>query len=158
MASISKDLYIDKLDDIVKKHNNTYQSTIKMKPVDVKTNTYIDSRKDINDKDPKSKVGDTVRIPKYKQGFAKGYTPNWYLEVFVIEKVKNNVPQTYVVNYLNGKNLFGTFCEKKRQKTYQKEFRIEKVIKREGNELYVKWKRYNNLFNSWIQKKNAQYK
>ena len=92
MASISKDLYIDKLDDIVKKHNNTYQSTIKMKPVDVKTNTYIDSRKDINDKDPKSKVGDAVRIPKYKQGFAKGYTPNWYLEVFVIEKVKNNVP------------------------------------------------------------------
>ena len=92
MASISKDLYIDKLDDIVKKHNNTYQSTIKMKPVDVKTNTYIDSRKDINDKDPKSKVDDAVRIPKYKQGFAKGYTPNWYLEVFVIEKVKNNVP------------------------------------------------------------------
>ena len=77
MTSISKNVYIDKLDDIVNKYSNTYHSTIKMKPVDVKSNTYIDSSKEINDKDPKFKIGDIVRISKYKNIFAKGYTPNW---------------------------------------------------------------------------------
>ena len=76
MTSISKNVYIDKLDDIVNKYNNTYHSTIKMKPVDVKSNTYIDSSKEINNKDPKFKIGDFVRISKYKNIFAKGYTPN----------------------------------------------------------------------------------
>ena len=64
MTSISKNLYIDKLDDILNKYNNTYQSAIKMKPVDVKSNTYIDSGKEINEKDPKFKIGDNVRISK----------------------------------------------------------------------------------------------
>ena len=77
MTSIPKNVYIDKLDDIVNKYNNTYHSTIKMKPVDVKSNTYIDSSKEINNKDPKFKIGDIVRISKYKNIFAKGYTPNW---------------------------------------------------------------------------------
>ena len=86
MTSISKNVYIDKLDDIVNKYNNTYHSTIKMKPVDVKSNTYIDSSKEINDKDPKFKIGDIVRISKYKNIFAKGYVPNWCEEVFVILK------------------------------------------------------------------------
>ena len=84
---------IDKLDDTVNEYNNTYQKTIKMKPVDVKDNTYIDStelhsNKEVNDKDPKFKVGDHVRISKYKNIFAKGYTPNWSEEVFVIKKLK----------------------------------------------------------------------
>ena len=74
MTSISKDVYIDKLDDIVNEYNNTYHRTIKMKPVDVKDNTYIDFKKEVNDKDPKFKVGDHVRISKYKNIFAKGYT------------------------------------------------------------------------------------
>ena len=87
MTSISKNVYIDKLDDIVNKYNNTYHSTIKMKPVDVKSNTYIDSSKEINDKDPKFKIGDIVRISKYKNIFAKGYVPNWSEEVFVIKKL-----------------------------------------------------------------------
>ena len=90
--SISKNVYIDKLDDIVNKYNNICHSTIKMKPVDVKSSTYIDSSKENNDKDPKFKIGDIVRISKHKYIFAKGYTPNWSEEVFVIKKFKNTVP------------------------------------------------------------------
>ena len=92
MTSVSKNVYIDKLDDIVNKYNNTYHSTIKMKPVDVKSNTYIDSSKEINNKNPKFKIGDIFRISKYKNIFAKGYTPNWSEEIFLIKKVKNTVP------------------------------------------------------------------
>ena len=92
MTSVSQNVYIDKLDDIVGEYNNTYHRTIKMKPVDVKDNTYIDFKKEVNDKDPKFKIGDHVRISKYKNIFVKGYTPNWSEEVFVIKKVKNTVP------------------------------------------------------------------
>ena len=73
MTSISKNVYIDKLDDIVDEYNNTYHTTIKMKPTDVKDNTYINADKEINNKDPKFKVGDRVRISKYKNIFTKGY-------------------------------------------------------------------------------------
>ena len=133
MTSVSKNVYIDKLDDIVGEYNNTYHRTIKMKPVDAKDNTYIDLKKDVNDKDPKFKVGDHVRISKYKNIFAKGYTPNWSEEVFVIKKVKNTVPWTYVINDLNGEEIIGTFYEKELQKTNQKQFRAEKVIKRKSD-------------------------
>ena len=88
MTSISKNVYIDKLDDIVHKYNNKKHRTIKMKPIDVKDYTYIDFGKEVNDNDPKFKVGDHVRISKYKNIFAKGYTPNWPEEVFVIKKNK----------------------------------------------------------------------
>ena len=74
MTSVSKNVYIDKLDDIVGEYNNTYHKTIKMKPVDVKDNAYIDTKKEVNYKDPKFKIGDHVRISKYKNIFAKGYT------------------------------------------------------------------------------------
>ena len=94
MTSTSKNVYIDKLDDIVNKYNNTYHTTIKTKPIDVKDNTYTNADKEINNKDPKFKVGDRVRISKYKNIFAKGYTPNWSEEVFAIKKVKNTVPWT----------------------------------------------------------------
>ena len=154
MASVSKNVYIDKLDDIAGEYNNTYHRTIKMKLVDVKYNTYIDFKKEINDKDSKFKVGDHVRISKYKNIFAKGYTPNWSEEVFVISKIKNTAPWTHVINDLNGEEITGTFNEKELQKTNQKEFWIEKVIKREGDKLYVKWKGYNSLFDSWIDKKD----
>ena len=87
-------------------------------------------------------------ISKYKNIFAKGYTPNWTEEVFVIKEVKNTVPWTYVLNVLNGDEIFGTFYEKKLQETNQQTFRIEKVIKRKGNKLYVKWEGYDNSFNS----------
>ena len=152
MTSISKNVYIDKLDDIVDEYNSTYHTTIKMKPIDVKDNTYINADKEINNKDPKFKVGDHVRISKYKSIFAKGYMPNWSEEVFVIKKVKNTVPWTYVINDLNGEEITGTLYEKELQKTNQEEFRIEKVIRRKEDKLYVKWKSYNNSFNSWIDK------
>ena len=86
MTSISKNVYVDKLDDIVNEYNNTYQTKIKMKPIDVKDNTYINTDKETNDKDPKFKVGDRVRISKYKNIFTKGCTPNWSEEVFAIKK------------------------------------------------------------------------
>ena len=114
-------------------------------------NCYL--KKGVNDQDPKFKVRDRVRISKQKNGFAKGYTPNWSEGVFVVSKIKNTVPWTYFINDLNGEEIIGTFYEKELQKTNQKEFRIEKVIKRKGDKLYVKWKVYNSLFNSWIDRK-----
>ena len=136
MTSISKNVYIDKLDDIVGEYNNTYHTTIKMKPNGAKDNTYINTDKEVNDKDPKFKVGDHVRISKYKNIFAKGCTPNWSEEVFVIKKVKNTVTWTYVINNLNSEEITGTFYEKELQKTNQEEFRIEKVIKRKGEKIF----------------------
>ena len=85
MTSIFENVYIDKLDDIVNKYNNTYHSTIKIKPVDIKSNTYINSGKEINNEDPKFKVGNIVRISKYKNIFAKGYVPKWSEKAFVIK-------------------------------------------------------------------------
>ena len=152
--SVSKNVYIDKLDDIVNEYNNTHYRTIKIKPIDVKDNTYIDFSKKVNDNDPKFKVGDHIRISKYKNIFSKGYTPNWSEEVFVIKEVKNTVPWTYVISDLNGEEIIGTFYEKELQKTNQQEFRIEKVIKKKGDKLYVKWKGYDSSFNSWIDKKD----
>ena len=119
MTSISKYLYIDKLDDIVHKYNNKNHRTIKIKSFDVKDNTYIDFDKEVNDNDPKFKVGDHVRISKYKNIFAKGYTPNWSEEVFVIKEIKNTVPWTYVINDINGQEITGTFYEKELQKIDQ---------------------------------------
>ena len=107
-----------------------------------------------NDKDPKFKVSGHVRISKFKNIFAKGYTPSWSEEVFVIKKVKDTVPLSYVMNDLNGDEIIGTFYEKKLQTTNQQEFRIEKVIKRKDNKLFVKWKGYDSSCNSWIDKKD----
>ena len=154
MTLISKNVYIDKLDDIVNESNNKHHRTIKMKPVDVKDNTYINIVNEVNDKDPKFKVSDHVRISKYQNIFAKGYTPNWSEEIFVIKEIKNTVAWTYVINDLNGEEIIGAIYEKELQKIDQQEFRIEKVIKKKGNKLYVKWKGYDSSFNSWIDKKD----
>ena len=131
-------MYIDKLDNIVDKYNNTYQRTIKMKAVDVKSNAYINSSKEINDKDLKFKIGDIVRISKYKIIFAKVYIPRKSEEVFFITKVKNNVLWIYFISDLKDEEIVGTIYEKQLQKANQKEFRVEKVIKRKRNKLYVK--------------------
>ena len=121
----------------------------------IKDNTYIDFKKQVNNRDPKFKVGDHVRIYKSKKIiFATGYTPNFSEEVFIISKIKNTFPWTYVINDLNGKEIIGTFYEKELERTNQKEFSIEKVIRRKGYKLYVKWKGYDNSFNSWIYKKD----
>ena len=154
MTSISKNVYIDKLDDIVNEYNNKYHRIIKINPVDVKNNTYINTGEEVNDNDPKFKAGDHVRIPKYKNIFAKGYTPNSSEEIFVIKEIKNTLPWTYVINDLNCEKIIGTFYEKELQKIHQQEFRIEKEIKKKGNKLYVKWKGYDSPFNSWIDKKD----
>ena len=142
------------LDDIVNEYHNTVNRTIKMKPIDITDDYYVESHKNPNKKNPKLKVGNHVRISKYINIFAEGYTPNCSQEVFVINKNKNTVPCTYVINDLNGEEITGSFCEKELQKTSQKEFRIEKVLKRKGDKLYVKWKGYDNRFNSWINKKD----
>ena len=110
MTSISKNVYIDKLDDIVEKYSNTYHTSIKMKLVDVKDNTYIGFKKEVNDKN--------------------------------------------VLNDLNGEEIIGTFYENELQKINENEFRIEKVLKKKDDKLYVKWKGYDNSFNSWIDKKD----
>ena len=96
MTSISKNAYIDKLDDIINEYNNIYHRRIKMNPFDVKDNTYINIGKEVNDKDPKFKVGDHLRISKNENIFAKGYTPNWSEEIFVIKEIKNTVFWTHV--------------------------------------------------------------
>ena len=142
------------LDDIVDKYNNTVHSSIKMKPKDVRDDNFIEYSEETNKKDPKFKVGDHVRISKYKNIFAKGYTPNWSEEVFVVNKVQNTVPWAYLINDLNGEEVKGNFYEKELHNSDQKEFRIEKVIKKKGDKLFVKWKGYDNSFNSWIDKKD----
>ena len=130
MTAISKNVYFDVLDDIVNKYNNTIHRTIKMKPNNVTDDSFVEYNEESNKKDPKFKVGDHVRISKYKNIFAKGYAPNWSEEIFVIKKVKNTVPWTYVINDLNNQEIIGSFYEKELQKTNQKEFRIEKILKR----------------------------
>ena len=120
MAAISKNVYFDVLDDIVNKYNNTVHKTIKMKPIDVTDDSFVEYNEESNKKDSKFKVGDHVKISKYKNTFIKGYSPNWSEEVFVINKIKNTVPWTYVINYLNGEKFIGSFYEKKFQKTSQK--------------------------------------
>ena len=154
MTAVSKNFYFHVLDDIVDKYNKTVHRTIKMKPIDVTADSYVEYNKDSNQKDPKSKVGDHVRISKYKIIFAKGYTQNWSEDVFVVSKIKNTVPWTYVLSNLNGEIIAGSFYRKELRKTSQKKLRIEKVLKRKDNKLYVKWKGYDNSFNSSIDKKD----
>ena len=91
MTAVSKNVYYNVFDNIVNKYNNTVHRSIKMKPIDVTSDSYAEYNEDFNKKDPKFKVGDNVRISKYKNIFAKGYTPNWSEEVFVINKIKNTV-------------------------------------------------------------------
>ena len=154
MAATSKNVYFDVLDDIVNKYNNTIHRTIKIKPTDVTDDSYVEYNEESNKRNPKFKVGDRVRISKYKNIFAKGYVPNWSEEVFIVNEIKNTVSWTYTINDLNGEKVIGTFYEKELQKTNQKEFRIEKILKRKGYKLYVKWKGYNSSCNSWINKKD----
>ena len=127
---------------------------LKMITKDVKDDNFIEYNEETNKKDLKFKVGYHVRISKYKDIFAKGYIPNWSEEVFVVNKVQNTVPWTFLINDLNDEEIKGSFYEKELQKTDQKEFRIEKVIKKKGDKLFVKWKGYENSFNSWIDKKD----
>ena len=130
MTTISKNVYIDVLNDIVNKYNSTVHKTIKMKPIDVTGDSCVEYNEDLNRKGPKFKVNDHVRISKYNNIFARGYVPNWSEEVFIVNEIKNTVPWTYTISDLNGEPITGTFYEKESQKTNQKEFRIEKILKK----------------------------
>ena len=131
------------IDEIVDKYNKTYR-TIKMKLDDIKVSTYFYQGVKRNKKDPKFKVSDHVRISKYKNIFAEGYTPNWSEKVFVITKVQNTVPWIYIISDLIDEEIVGTFYEKELQKASQKEFRNEEVIETKGDKLYIKWKGHDN--------------
>ena len=155
MTAISKNVYFDVLNDSVDEYNNTHHKTVKMKPIAIKSDSFAVYDEKSHEKDPQFKVNNHVRIPKYKNVFAKEYTPNWSEKVFVGKKIKKNtVSWTYVISDLNGQEIVGSFHEKELEKTNQKKFRIKKVIKRKGNKLYVKWKGYKNSFTSWIDKKD----
>ena len=136
MTSISKSVYIDKLDDIFNKYDNTYHSTIKMEPVDLKSNTYINSSKEINDKDPKFKIGDTVRISKYKNIFTKGHVLNWPEEVFVFKKFEQTMPWTYFIADFNGEDIVGTFYKRELGKVEQKNLEQINQIKEKAMKIF----------------------
>ena len=155
MTAISKIVYYDALKDIVNEYNNTVHRTIKLKPIDVTDDSFAEYNEESNKKDPKFKIGDHVRISKYKNIFAKGYAPNWSEEVFIVSKINNTVPWTYVISDMNGEDITGSFYEKELQSTNQQKYKIEKIIQRKANKLYVKWKGYNDSFNSWIKRKDT---
>ena len=125
-----------------------------MKPIDVTSDIYAEYNEDSNETEPKFKVRDHVRISKYKNIFSKGYIQNCSEEVFFVSKIKNTVRCTRAIRDLNGESITGTFYEKELQKTSKEKFRIEKIIKRKGDKLYVTWKGYDHSFNSWINKKD----
>ena len=116
MTAISKNVYFNVLNDIADKYSNTYHKTIKMKPIDVKSDSFAEYNEDSNEKDPNFRVGDHIRISKYKNIFAKGYAPNWSEEIFVVPSFFT-VPWTYVISDLNGEEIVGSFYEKELQKT-----------------------------------------
>ena len=116
MTATDKNVYYDVLDDVVNEYNNTKHNTIKMKPIDVGNNkrVYIDEH---NEKDSRFKVGDRIRIYKSKSLFAKGYTPNWSKEIFLINKINDTVPYTYNIKDLNDGEIIGSFYDKELQKS-----------------------------------------
>ena len=95
-------MYIDKLDDMLNRYNNKYHSAIKMKPVDVNPDMYVEYNKENNKEGSKFKVGDHSRISEYENIFAKDFVPNWSEEIFVIKKIKNTLPWRYAISDLNG--------------------------------------------------------
>ena len=117
MTTISKNVYVDSLNDIVNKYNNTVHRTIKMKPIDVTGDSYVKYNEDSSKKNPKFKVNDHVIISKYKNILAKRYVPNWSEEDFVVNEIKNTVPWIYSTGDLNNKPITGIFYEKELKKS-----------------------------------------
>ena len=126
MTSVSKNVHFDKLDDIINKYNNAYHSAIKMKPFDVKSDIYIDPSKETNDKNPKFKIGNNVRISIYKNVFSKGYTPNWSEEVFVIKKVEKLYREHILLMVLKDKKLLEHFTKTSCKNQIQKNLEVKK--------------------------------
>ena len=156
MAAISKNIYFDVLDDIVNKYNNTVHKTIKMKPIDVTDDYYVEYNKNpielhSNKKILNLQLVTILEFQKIKTFLLKDILQIGQKKFLLLTKLKL---QFYAISDLNGEEITGSFYEKEFQKTSHKEFRIEKVLKRKGDKLYVKWKGYNNSFNSWINKKD----
>ena len=154
--------YIDVLPDLVEYYNNTVHSSTKLTPTDaskeenelkVWRNLYPDRYK-TSRLNPKFSVGDEVRITKKKKVFEKGYTTRWTEEIFTIKEIRETNPLTYKLEDLQGEEIKGFFYEPELQKTEQQEFRIEKVIKKEKDKSFVKWKGYPDKFNSWVDNKD----
>ena len=152
--------YIDKLDKMVSKYNNTIHSAIKMKPKDaaLKENTAAVYKALYENYKPifpyyKFDIGDKVRISKKKKKKEKGYTPNQSEELFVIDKQLDTSPVTYSIKNLKGENIDGSFYKQELQKSSQEVCRIEKVLKQDPKKklAFVKWKGYDERFNSWVK-------
>ena len=111
MTAIGKNVYYNVLDDIINEYNNTKHSAIKMKPIDVKDDNKRVYIEDHNEKDSRFNVGDKVRISKFKNIFAKGYTPNWSREIFIIKKINDTIPYTYSLKDLNDEEIIGSFYD-----------------------------------------------
>ena len=116
-TAIGKNVYWDVLDDVVDKYNDTVNRSIGMKPKDVKTDKKAVYVEESNEKNARFSVGNRVRISKFKNIFAKGYTPNWSKEIFAVSKIKNTVPWTYELKDLNGEQIIGSFYDSELQKT-----------------------------------------
>lgn len=148
------------LEDMLSSYNNTVHRSIKFKPIDVTSenqaivmNNIKKSQTSQKSGKPKFKVGDSVRISKYKENFKKGYTPNWSSELFIIKKVNNTQPVTYAIEDQRNQLIFGSFYEQELQKTnHPYIYLIEKVIKKKGNKLFVKWLGLSERENCWINK------
>ena len=143
-------MYIDKLVDIVNKYDNKYPSTIKMKPVAVKSNTYVDFNKEINENIPKFKL---MILSEFQNIFLQKAMFQIGLRKFLSLKKLKILWRGHVINDFNAEEIVGTFYKKELQKTNQKLFRIEKVIRRKDHKLYIKRKGYDSSFNNWIDKK-----
>ena len=151
MISVWKNIYIDKLDDIVNKYKNTYHGTIKVKPIDVKSSTYIDSNKEINNIVPKFKVGNNVRISKYKNVSAKGYVPNWSGEVFVIKKVESTLPWMLLL-ILKKRNCWNVLRKRITKKQVKKNSEMKKWLRVKVINYMLKKAMIVRLIVWWIKK------
>lgn len=149
------------LEVILKTYNHTKHRTIKFKPVEVNKLNESKIRENIQKTQnqtsdryrSKFKVGENVRISKYKHIFDKGYTPNWSTEIFTVKRINNTIPVTYHIEDHRKQPIRGSFYEQELQKTsYPGVYLIEKVLKKKGKKLYVKWLGLSNEENSWIDK------
>lgn len=163
MTEMGSYAWIKMLPDLVKMYNNTYHSTIEMKPVDVNADNeklilhkfHLKLLKNQKFKRSKFKVGDRVRISKYKKIFTKGYLPNWTNEVFTIYKIKPTIPKTYILKDDTNNILSGGFYEEEISRSKIGDvFLIEKVLKRKGDKVFVRWKGFDKSYDSWVDKKN----
>lgn len=154
--------WINHIDDIVQEYNSTIHSTTGHKPINVTKQKESILLKSVFNQPKiaglnKFKIGDVVRISKYKHIFEKGYTPKWTTELFKVKKIKVTNPVTYLLEDMRGQPIMGGFYEKELQLTRAKDiYLIEKVVRKRGNKLFVKWLGFDNKFNSWINKSDVQ--